>query len=147
MKETIEDLRPSKAIPLQKFNTDIIRATAEGEPLYAIEKVDYKWRMKIPHDATAERDAVDALLEAFNDKKISSYLKDASGDADLGLDNPQLVIYVEGDDKSETVLFGNRDGAGSVYAAWAGYPDRFLLDQEILDELKKDPLDLLTYQR
>jgi hypothetical protein len=144
VKETIEELRPSKAIPLQKHNTDIIRATADGAPLYAIEKVDYNWRMGLPHSATAERDAVDALVNAFNDNKIGSYLKDASSDAELGLDNPQLIIYVEGDGKSETVLFGNRDGAGSVYAAWAGYADRFLLDQEILDKLKKDPLDLLT---
>lgn len=144
VKETIEEMRPSKAVPLQKYNTDIIRATADGEPLYAIEKIDYNWRMGFPHDATAERDNVDALLTAFNDNKISSFLESASSDADLGLDNPQLIVHVEGDDKSETVLFGNRDGAGSVYTAWVGYPDRFLLDQEILDKLKKDPLDLLT---
>ena len=144
VKTKVEDLRPKKAIPLETYNTDVISATSHGKPLYTLRKKDYKWRMQFPHDATAERDEVDKLIRTFNDHKITSYLSSASDDAALGLDDPQLVFKVEGKDKKETVLFGKKNGSGSVYCAWPGYPDRFLIKQEILDDLLKDPLKLLT---
>jgi hypothetical protein len=99
--------------------------------------------MDIPHSATAERDTIDALVRAFNDHKIASYLKGASSDAELGLDSPTFAFTSKGTDKTDTVLFGGPDGLGNIYAAWKGYPDRFLVDQGLLNALMKDPLDLL----
>lgn len=143
VKEKIDDLRPVKAISLETYNTDLITANANDQTKYALEKEDFKWRMTSPHSATAERDSVDALIRAFNDHKIASYLKDASSDAELGLENPALVFTAKGEDKSDTVRFGDPDGLGNIYAAWEGYPDRFLVDQDLLNALLKGPLDLL----
>jgi hypothetical protein len=141
----LEGLRPTKAIPLDTYNTEVIEATKDGQTYYRLTKKDFNWMMGIPHDATAERDTVEGLLRAFNDHKIKSYIEDASGDAALGLENPALIFHVTGkENKEETLLLGNKNGLGQVYAAWKGYPDRFLINQNILDTLNPEsPLDLL----
>jgi hypothetical protein len=141
--KAIDELRPKKALSLETWNTDILTATSEGKLLYSVSKMDGKWRMVSPEDATAERDLVEAIIRAFNDNKIISFAEGAGSDPDLGLDHPSLVLKATGKDATETILFG-KENEGKVYAAWSGAPDRFLVDKKLLEAVRKDPLSLLT---
>ena len=142
--KTLDELRPKKAIAIQKWTAEVISATSNGAPLFTLSKKDFKWHMDFPHSATAEREVVDKLVDVFNDYKITSFVSGASADADLGLDIPILSLTITGEDSSETVHFGKHDGIGGIFAAWKGLPDRFVLDQGILEKVLVNPLDLLT---
>jgi hypothetical protein len=141
--KTLSELRPTRAIAIQKWTADVISATSNGNPLFSLAKEDFKWRMTSPHSATAERETVDKIVDAFNDYKITSYVGSASTDAQLGLEVPILSLSIGGEEKLETIHFGEHDGVGGIYAAWEGLPDRFVLDQGVLDQVLLNPLDLL----
>ncbi|MCA9410824.1 MAG: DUF4340 domain-containing protein [Candidatus Omnitrophica bacterium] len=140
----LEELRPKKAITIQKWNAEVVSATSNGKPLFDLRKQDFNWRMTSPHSATAERGAIDKLVDAFNDYKIMSFVSSASSLADLGLDEPILSLTIGGKDATETIHFGNHDGIGGIYASWEGMPDKFVMDQGVLDKVLLNPLDLLT---
>ena len=138
-----DELRPKKALSLETWNTDTLSATAETQLLYSAAKTDGKWRLVSPESATAERDAIEAVIRAFNDNKIIGFAEGLGSDADLGLDNPRLVLKATGKDQSETILFG-KESDGKVYAAWAGSPDRFIVDKKLFEAVKKDFLVMVT---
>ncbi|MBK7497082.1 MAG: DUF4340 domain-containing protein [Candidatus Omnitrophica bacterium] len=138
-----DELRPKKALSLETWNTDLLSATAEHQLLYSAVKKDGKWRVVAPQDATGERDAIEAILRAFNDNKILGFADGKGSDADLGLDNPRLILKAAGKDKSEIILFGKEED-GKVYAAWQDAPDRFLVDRKLYDAVRKDVLSLVA---
>ncbi len=141
---TLDSLRPKRAISIQKWTANVVSATSNGEHLFDLSKEDFKWRMTSPHSATAERDTVDNMVDVFNDFLITSYVSNASTDVELGLEIPVLTLTVAGDDVRETLHFGDHDGIGGIYAGWEGLPDRFVLDQAVLEKVLLSPLDVLT---
>lgn len=142
--KTLGELRPKKAILTQKWNANVVSATSNGQPLFHLAKEDFKWRMVSPHSATAEREVVDKLIDAFNEYTIGAFVTTGQTDAELGLEVPILSLTISGDKGPETVHFGSPDEVGGVYAAWEGLPDRFVMDRAILDRVLLNPLNLLT---
>ncbi len=138
-----DELRPKKALSLETWNTETLSATAETQLLYSAAKKDGKWRLVSPESATGERDAIEAVIRAFNDNKIIGFAEGLGSDADLGLDKPRLILKATGKDQSETILFG-KEADGKIYAAWAGSPDRFIVDKKLFEAVKKDYLMLVT---
>lgn len=139
---SVDELRPKKIISLSTWNAEVISVTAEGKQLYALAKKEGSWHMTFPHDATAERTAIDGVLRSFDDNKVRKYVDSAT---QTGLDNPRLIFEVKGEGKSEVVKFGGDEGL-FVFGGWEGTSDAFWVNNALYNAINVDPLTLLTLE-
>ncbi len=138
------------AVPRAKVQSIQI---ADGTQTLVLTKKDDAWRLTAPIDARADFSAAEAIIGRIESATIKSIVSENAGDADVkqyGLDKPavRLTLNLEG---ATTVLDFGKSADNGVYARQTAKSSIVIVDQSLVDELKKGPeafrqKDLFTFR-
>jgi hypothetical protein len=159
MTVTLEELRSRGLVPVATpdataLTVDIGRdgGGTEGRAPPSRKRVEraadsYRWRLREPLDALADKELVEALLADLNSWTVAGFVKDdANGVEDLrpyGLDAPQMTVTVQHRDGRATVVEIGKEYVDSkvpmVYVRHAGEPFVYRAKADLLDRLRASP--------
>jgi hypothetical protein len=142
-----------KSANVTRFDPYILTKAAFSYKFDQVEfaRRDDGWHMTKPFETVADRDAVVAILNAFNDAKIVEHVESLwqfdPGEEILprfGLDVPTgSFSFVEGDSLPVSVMIGSRV-EGGYYAKRSDTPGIFVVSEELVELLKSPALQFHT---
>jgi hypothetical protein len=137
------DLRDRTVIALKTPDVQKIQLRYANREEVICERKGIRWELVEPVAAKADTSAVERLISDLNDLKVSRFVAEAPDDLSIyGLSQPQMQVVAHlksGEDK--TLLIGKKEDS-SVYIKTASDKPVFLVNDEIVDELTKQPSDL-----
>ncbi|MFQ6040124.1 MAG: DUF4340 domain-containing protein [Candidatus Poribacteria bacterium] len=106
-------------------------------------KQGVNWRITIPSNEDADNDEVTGILNKLAELRVEKFVSDKPDVATVGLDKPQVQVTVTlKDNTAYKLLIGKSAGNGTVYAKLEAPEELFLLNDAIVESLKKTLDDL-----
>lgn len=137
--QTTFDLRDKTILD---FNGDQVASLviAGGETAIELHKTDGRWSLVSPFEAHADFGATNGIVGRLSTDRIASVEVERADDlAPFGLDVPRLTVTVGLDSSAATLLIGNDNAGGLVYARDLARDLVFTVDQSLVDELTQNP--------
>jgi hypothetical protein len=130
-----------------KFDTDqakSVKLLAQGIQWEA-EKVEDDWFLRKPIDALAQKSKINDILYALSNLKASAFVsekKQAEEIIKYGLDKPDYEVAIDFPVENRQVTFYIRKIDEKVHATSSISPKIIQVEDSILSDLKKEPIDL-----
>ena len=137
--QTTFDLRDKTILD---FNSDQVAslAIAGGETAIELHKTDNRWSLASPFEAHADFGVTNGIVGRLSTDRIASVEVERADDlGPFGLDVPRLTVTVGLDSSAATLLIGNDNAGGLVYARDLARDLVFTVDQSLVDELTQGP--------
>ena len=137
--QTTFDLRDKTIL---NFNSDQVASLviAGGETAIELHKTDNRWSLISPFEAHADFGVTNGIVGRLSTGRIASVEVERADDlAPFGLDVPRLTVTVGLDSSAATLLIGNDNAGGLVYARDLARDLVFTVDQSLVDELTQSP--------
>ena len=137
--QTTFDLRDKTIL---NFNSDQVASLviAGGETAIELHKTDNRWSLISPFEAHADFGVTNGIVGRLSTGRIASVEVERADDlVPFGLDVPRLTVTVGLDSAAATLLIGNDNAGGLVYARDLARDLVFTVDQSLVDELTQSP--------
>ena len=106
-------------------------------------KQGVNWRITIPSNEDADNSEVTNIINKLSDLRVEKFVSDKPDVATTGLDKPQVQVAVTlKDNTAYKLLIGKSADNGTVYAKLEAPEELFLLNDAIVENLKKTLDDL-----
>jgi len=135
------DLRDKQVMKFERNDVNRIELRRrDHEPVVCI-KQEHDWRLVEPTKEKAKNHEVNDILYKLDDLKAERFVAEkAARLSEYGLDQPDVEVTVTFEDGSaETLLVGKKlPDSDSAYAKIAGKDVVFIIEKDVVDELKKN---------
>lgn len=146
--KSVFDLRDTRVLVFDKEEVEEIRLLRSDGQIVAARGEEESWRLREPVDALAEESAVDGLLNQLKNAKVEAFVDEEPDDEALGGYGLAPVATLEvslivGEDRAEKRLrVGTETEGGKYYARDLSSPQVFLVDSLLVNQLRKDVVEL-----
>jgi hypothetical protein len=143
-KETL-DLRDKQVMKFEQQNVKRIELKRKDKTIVCI-KQERDWRLVEPVKEKAKNYEVNDILNKLDDLKAERFVAEkAARLSEYGLDQPDVEVAVTFEDNStEKLLVGEKlPDSDSAYAKTAAEDIIFVIEKDVVDELKKDVDEML----
>ena len=105
----LSNLRSQSVFDIPLFQVQTLRLEKSfPTPLrIRISRSDEDWRFEIPFQTRADRAEVDTIINGLNSLSVQEFVTDPSDLSDYGLENPQMRLTLEAEDKRQTIEIGD----------------------------------------
>lgn len=86
--------RDKNLFPYEQSIVHAIEVTAASSRFVVERRSDEAWRLIEPHQGPVKKEAIKAMLDALSSMKIQGKAPEGASINDLGLDNPDLMLFV-----------------------------------------------------
>lgn len=139
----VSDLRDRTVIAFDKASVQRIRLEYDDGRSIVCESKEYGWEIVEPIIAKADASAVEKIISEVDDLRVDRFIAEESDDLSAyGLAQPRIKLTASSKDGKDKILLVGSEENGSVYVKAASDKAVFLVKDEIVDKLTKQPSDL-----
>jgi len=139
-------------IPLFEVQTLSLQKSFPTPLRIRIARIDEGWRFEIPFQTRADKAEVDTLINGLNNLSTQRFIGNSDADLNIyGLGTPSMRLTLEGEDKRQTILLGNKidteEGDEVYYAKGSGNDTIFTIPTLLFDERLANAQEVLRERR
>jgi len=146
LKDSLEkklfDFRNKKVIALATDNIRRLDVTSKKGSYRLVKNADGIWDLMLPPPVRADHFTVEGLVDELGNASMKSIVAEKKRDLGrYGFSNPTMTIHLTGDNGTESLILGKKDGS-DYYAMNTAVGPVFTLGSDFLTQFQKQPSDL-----
>jgi Domain of unknown function (DUF4340) len=142
LEKNLFDFRNKKVVAMAADNIRHLAVVSKKGNYQLVKNADGIWDLMLPPPVRADHFTVEGLVDELGSASMKSVVAEEKRDLSrYGFSNPTMTIHLTGDNDTETLVLGKKDGS-NYYAMNTAVGPVFTLGSDFLTQFQKQPSDL-----